>query len=56
MKEEIWVNVFGYEGKYMVSNFGKIKNIRFNRFVLGSNNGPLNRVEQGQSSKNKFSS
>lgn len=27
--EEVWKDVVGYEGYYMVSNFGRIKSLRF---------------------------
>lgn len=28
---EIWVDIRGYEGKYQVSNFGRIKSLNFHR-------------------------
>lgn len=31
--EEIWVNVFGYEGKYQVSNLGRVKSLPRNGTV-----------------------
>ena len=30
MTEEIWKDVVGYEGKYQVSNFGRVKSVRRN--------------------------
>ena len=30
-KAEIWKDVSGYEGKYMVSTFGNVKNIKRNK-------------------------
>ena len=29
--KEIWKNIEGYEGKYQVSNLGKIKSLNFKR-------------------------
>lgn len=31
--EEIWKDIKGYEGLYKVSNLGRVKNIKFNRFI-----------------------
>ena len=31
--EEIWINVFGYEGKYQVSNLGRVKSLPRNGTV-----------------------
>lgn len=31
MEEEIWSDVEGYEGKYMVSNIGKVKSLDYHR-------------------------
>ena len=31
MKEEIWKDIEGYEGKYMVSNFGRVKRLNYNK-------------------------
>lgn len=33
MKKEIWKDVPGYEGRYQVSNFGNVKNIRTGRIL-----------------------
>ena len=30
MKEEIWKDIQGYEGKYMVSNYGRVKSLNYN--------------------------
>ena len=27
--EEIWKDIAGYEGRYMVSNFGRVKSMRY---------------------------
>ena len=34
--EEIWKDVENYEGKYQVSNLGKIKNLKLNKVYIGS--------------------
>lgn len=31
MEQEIWKDVVGYEGKYMVSNLGRVKSMNYNR-------------------------
>ena len=31
MKEEVWKDIQGYEGKYMVSNWGRVKSLNYNR-------------------------
>lgn len=31
--EEIWKDIHGYEGKYQVSNMGKVKNTKTNRIL-----------------------
>lgn len=31
MSEEIWKDIAGYEGKYQVSNFGRVKSLNYNR-------------------------
>lgn len=40
MKEEIWKDVCGFEGLYLVSNFGRVKGL--DRVVLRKNQGTLN--------------
>lgn len=37
MQEE-WRDIEGYEGLYRVSNLGRVKNIKFNRILTGSQN------------------
>lgn len=34
--EEIWKDITNYEGLYQVSNFGNVKNVRFNRLLKNS--------------------
>ncbi|MFO0798309.1 MAG: HNH endonuclease [Gemmataceae bacterium] len=36
--EEVWRDVVGYEGKYRVSNAGRLQNVRSGRFLNGSPN------------------
>ena len=31
MREEIWRDIKGYEGKYMVSNLGRVKSLNYNK-------------------------
>ena len=31
MNEEIWKDIEGYEGLYQVSNWGRVKRLRFNK-------------------------
>ena len=33
MKEEIWKDVVGYEGKYLVSNYGNVYSIKYKRNI-----------------------
>ena len=32
--EEIWKDVVGYEGRYLISNTGKLKSILKNQYIL----------------------
>ena len=34
MEQEIWKDVEGYDGDYLVSNFGKVESLRFNKRIL----------------------
>ena len=34
MKEEIWNNIEGFEGKYMVSSFGRVKSLNFGKETI----------------------
>ena len=34
MKEEYWKPVVGYEGHYQVSNFGRVKSIKFGKEII----------------------
>lgn len=31
MSKEIWKDISGYEGKYQVSNFGRVKSLSYNK-------------------------
>ena len=33
MEQEIWKDIKNYEGNYQVSNLGRVKNIKLNRFL-----------------------
>lgn len=35
---EIWKDIEGYEGKYQVSSYGNVKNIKTNHILIGDNN------------------
>ena len=39
MKQEIWMDVKGYEGKYKVSNQGRVYSVRSHKYLSMSNNG-----------------
>lgn len=37
MKEE-WKNIFGYEGYYQISNYGRVKSLLTNKILSGDEN------------------
>lgn len=39
MQDEIWKDVKHYEGLYVVSNYGRVKNVRTNHYLVQHNNG-----------------
>ena len=54
MDQEIWKDIDGYDGIYQVSNFGRVKNVRYNRLLkLGHNEKGYVRVTLTKNNKCK---
>ena len=36
LPNEIWINIEGYQGRYKVSNYGRVKHTKTNRIKINS--------------------
>lgn len=56
MEKEIWKDIDGYVGLYQVSSLGRVKNVRFNRFLNDNREYGYARVELFKDGKGKHHS